>query len=54
VLKGGILYFGAGNTTFELTLSNNGQTLNETARVVTPRGRYGEAECRLIGHFHRK
>src|ERR1700687_4564099 len=38
VLKGGTLYFGAGNTTFELRLSNDGQTLNETARVVTPRG----------------
>jgi hypothetical protein len=54
VLKGGTLYFGAGNTTFELTLSNNGQTLNETARLVTPRGRYGEGECRLSGHFHRQ
>jgi len=50
VLKGGTLYFGAGNTTFELRLSNNGQTLNETMHVVTPH----RAECWVTGHYHRK
>ena len=49
MLKGGTLCFGAGNTAFELTLSNNGQTLNEKMHVVTPKG-----ECWLRGQYHRQ
>ena len=49
VLKGRTLYFGAGNTTFELTLANDGKTLNETMHVVAKHG-----ECWLTGHYHRQ
>jgi hypothetical protein len=51
VLKGGTLCFAAGNTSFELRLSNNGKTLNETMHVVAkPHG----AECWITGHYHRQ
>ena len=49
VLKGGKLCFGAGNTTFELTLSNDGKTLNEKMHVVTSKG-----QCWLRGQYHRQ
>ena len=51
VLKGKALHFGAGNTTFELRLSDDGNTLNETMHVVVKRN---FRECWLTGHYHRQ
>jgi hypothetical protein len=51
VLKDGTLYFGAGNTTFELRLSTDGKTLNEMMHVVV---RPNWKECWLTGHYHRQ
>ena len=51
VVRGRTLVFGAGNTSFELTLSNDGNTLEEKMQIVAANS---EGECWIRGHYHRK